>query len=70
VSGGPSDGKLKVNDIIIALNNQTITNGDDLSSYLEENTLPGDYLVITVMRETSQMQVTVVLGARPPPPAT
>ena len=46
VSGGPSDGKLKVNDIIIALNNQTITNNDDLASYLEENTLPGDNLVI------------------------
>jgi len=70
VSGGPSDGKLKVNDIIIALNNQTITNGDDLASYLEENTLPGDNMVITFMRGTSQMQVTVILGARPPPAAT
>ena len=67
VSGGPSDGKLKVNDIIIAFNNQTITNGDDLASYLEENTLPGDNLVMTVIRGTSQIQVTVVLGARPPP---
>jgi S1-C subfamily serine protease len=70
VSGGPSDGKLNVNDIIIALNNQTITNGDGLASYLEENTLPGDNLVITVVRGTSQIQVTVVLGARPPPPTT
>ncbi len=70
VSAGPSDGKLNVNDIIIALNNQTITNGDDLASYLEENTLPGDNLVITVIRGTSQIQVTVVLGARPPPPTT
>jgi len=70
VSGGPSDGKLKVNDIIIALNNQTIINGDDLASYLEENTLPGDKLLITVIRGTSQIQVTVVLGVRPPPPST
>ncbi len=69
VSGGPSDGILKVNDIIIALNNQKITNGDELASYLEENTLPGDNLLITVIRGTSQIQVTVVLGARPPPPA-
>lgn len=66
-SGGPSDGVLKVNDIIIALNNQTITNGDDLASYLEENTLPGNNLVLTVIRENSTIQVTVVLGARPPP---
>ena len=70
VGGGPSDGILKVNDIVIALNNQTITNGDDLASYLEENTLPGDNLVITVIRGTSQRQVTVVLGARPPPTTT
>jgi len=70
VSGGPSDGKLKVNDIIIAFNNQKITNGDDLASYLEENTLPSDNLLITVIRGTSQIHVTVVLGARPPPPTT
>ncbi len=70
VSGGPSDGILKVNDIIIALNNQKITNGDELASYLEENTLPGDNLLITVIRGTSQIHVTVVLGARPPPPTT
>ncbi len=43
-SGGPSDGKLKVGDIIIALNNQKIRNNDDLASYLEEHTLPGDNL--------------------------
>lgn len=65
--GGPSDGVLKVNDIIIALNNQTVTNGDDLASYLEENTLPGDNLVLTVVRGNSTIQATVVLGARPPP---
>ena len=66
-SGGPSDGKLKVNDIIVALNDQTITNGDDLASYLEENTLPGNNMAITVIRGTSQIQVTIVLGARPAP---
>ena len=70
VSGGPSDGKLKVNDIVIALNNQTITNGDDLASYLEGYTLPGDNLVLTVIRGTSQIEVTVVLGERPPPPTS
>jgi S1-C subfamily serine protease len=67
VSGGPSDGKLKVGDIIIALNNQAITNGDDLASYLEEHTLPGDTVVITVVRGNSQVDVSVVLGSRPPP---
>ena len=67
VTGGPSDGKLKVNDIITALNNQTITNGNDLASYLEENTLPGNNLTMTVARGTTQIQVTIVLGVRPAP---
>ncbi len=67
VSGGPSDGKLKVGDIVIALDNQTIRNNDDLATYLEEHTLPGDSLIITVVRGNSQMPVTVVLGERPAP---
>jgi S1-C subfamily serine protease len=67
VSGGPSDGILNVGDIIIALNNQTIRNNDDLASYLEEHTLPGDNLVITVFRGNSQIDASVILGARPQP---
>jgi 2-alkenal reductase len=63
--GGPSDGVLRVNDTIIALNHQTIKNNDDLASYLEENTLPGDNLVLTVVRGGSQLDVTVTLGTRP-----
>jgi S1-C subfamily serine protease len=75
--GGPSTGKLEANDIIIAMglqgsngtvvNQQTIKNNDDLASYLEENTLPGDSLVMTVVRGNSQTSVTVVLGTRPAP---
>ncbi len=65
VSGGPSDGKLRVGDVVIALDNQTIRNNDDLATYLEEHTLPGDSLVITVVRGNSQTPVTVVLGERP-----
>ena len=67
VSGGPSDGKLRVGDIIIAMNNQTIKNNDDLASYLEQNTLPGDNIVLTVIRGNSQIDVTVTLGTRPAP---
>jgi len=66
-SGGPSDGKLTVNDIIIAMNGQTIKNNDDLASYLEENTLPGDNIVLTVLRGNSQTGITVTLGTRPAP---
>jgi len=68
VPGGPSDGKLKANDIIIALNDTRIRNGDDLSSYLESNTLPGQTVKITVMRANVATDVHVVLGRRPPPP--
>ena len=67
VAGGPSDGKLNVDDIIIAMNNHPIRNNDDLASYLEENTLPGDNMVITIIRGNSQQDITVTLGTRPAP---
>jgi S1-C subfamily serine protease len=66
-SGGPSDGKLQVGDIIIAMNNQTIKSNDDLASYLEQNTLPGDNLTLTVVRGNDQIPITITLGTRPAP---
>jgi S1-C subfamily serine protease len=70
VSGGPSDGKLQANDVIIALNGtRRIKNGDDLASYLEENTTPAQNLTITVVRGTITENVTVTLGRRPSPSA-
>ncbi len=67
-SGGPSDNVLNVGDIIIALNGNLIRNNDDLASYLEENTLPGQNLILTIVREASTIDVSVTLGTRPPPP--
>ena len=64
---GPSNGKLFVNDIVVAMNQQIIKNNDDLASYLEEYTLPGDDLVITVVRGGSEIPVAVTLGTRPAP---
>ncbi len=66
-SDGPSAGKLQVGDIVIAMNGQTIRNNDDLASYLEQNTLPGDSIVITAVRGGSHTDVTVTLGQRPAP---
>ena len=66
-AGGPSDGRLHVNDIIIAMNGSPIRNNDDLASYLEENTLPGQSIVVTVVRGGSTTTVSIVLGTRPPP---
>jgi S1-C subfamily serine protease len=66
-AGGPSDGKLNVDDIIIAMNGTTIRNNDDLASYLEEKTMPGQRIVLTVVRGSSTVDVSVTLGRRPAP---
>ena len=72
VSNGPSSDKLNANDIIIAMNGTQIRNGDELASYLEENTIPQGTLNLKVMRKTDstwlETDVTVVLGQRPAPP--
>ena len=67
-AGGPSDGRLNVDDIIIAMNETTIRNNDDLASYLEEKTMPGQSIVLTVVRGSSTIDVSVTLGTRPAPP--
>jgi len=67
VGGGPSAGSLRPDDIVIALNGSTIRNNDDLASYLEEKTLPGESLNITLVRDNQTVDVTVVLGTRPLP---
>ncbi len=66
-AGGPSDGKLHDGDVIIGLNGTVIKNSDDLGSYLEEKTLPGDTLVITVVRDSLTTNVEITLGTRPTP---
>jgi S1-C subfamily serine protease len=67
-SGGPSDGVLNVGDIIIALNGSPIRNNDDLTGYLEEKTLPGQSVQLTVVRDNTTIDVSLVLGQRPAPP--
>lgn len=49
-------------DIIIAINNQRITNTDDLLSYLEQHTLPGQTVSFTVVRGGQQQTVSVTIG--------
>jgi S1-C subfamily serine protease len=67
-AGGPSDGLLNPEDIIIGLDGTSIRNNDDLASYIEENKLPGQTLVVTVVRGDSTIDVNVVLRTRPAPP--
>ena len=54
-------------DIIIAINGSRIVNGDDLSTYLEENTLPNQTITVTIVRNGSTMDIPVTLGTRPSP---
>jgi S1-C subfamily serine protease len=49
-------------DIIIAINNQRITNTDDLLSYLEQHTLPGQSASFTVIRDGQSQTVAVTIG--------
>jgi hypothetical protein len=47
---------------------------DEMSSYLEEKTLPTRTIILTIARrnqtthQTDTLPVSVVLGIRPPPP--
>ena len=68
VSGGPSENILRVNDIIVELNGTRIINNDELASYLSDKTLPGETLILNVVRDDSNIVLTVILGKRPPPP--
>jgi len=54
-------------DIIIAINGTRITSIDDLSTYLEENTLPGQTIDVTIIRNNQAMTIAIKLGARPSP---
>jgi serine protease Do len=57
---------LKVEDIIIALNDTQIISGDDISSYLEKYTSPNQTIIIKIERDDSETTISLVLGTRPP----
>ena len=71
-SGGPADkAGLKGDDIIIAINAtyiaMRIRSMDDLSTFLEEYTLPLQTVNVTMVRNNQTMTFPVELGTRPPP---
>lgn len=69
VQGGPaSNAGVQTNDVIITINGTRIRNGDEMSSYLEENALPGQTVDISIARGNQTLTLQVVLGHRPPPP--
>jgi S1-C subfamily serine protease len=52
-------------DIIIGLNGTRIRNIDDLSTYLERSTIPSETVIVTIIRNNQQMDISLVLGSRP-----
>jgi len=71
-SGGPADkASLQKDDIIIAINATSIAmrirSMDDLSTFLEEYTLPLQTVNVTIVRNNQTMILPVELGTRPPP---
>lgn len=70
VASGPAyKGKIHANDIIIAINGTKMVNGDQMTSYIDANTLPDQTVELTVVRGNLTLTLPVVLGTRPPPPS-
>ena len=71
VSGGPSAGKLKTNDVIIGVDGYAVKTFYGLILYIERNKRPGDKVDLSVMRKSfltwDSLTVTITLGPRPPP---
>lgn len=54
-------------DVIVKINDTLIRNLDDMSSYLEENTLPGQTIEVVVIRGDQVLTISLTLGNRPLP---
>ena len=62
---GPSYGKLKRNDVIVEVDNRTVTRAEDLVIYLERYKSPGDNIKLKVIRNGEPVYVNITLGKRP-----
>jgi S1-C subfamily serine protease len=49
-------------DILTAINDQPVHTRDDMTLYLENNTLPGDTVTVTVFRDGKSQDVEMVVG--------
>ena len=75
IAGGPAaTAGIRKNDVIVAIDGVRIRSVDELSSYLEEKTVPEQTITVTVARRnpmtlrTEMQDKPVELGTRPPPP--
>jgi S1-C subfamily serine protease len=79
VKGGPADnaglngtitdeyGRKHGGDIIVGINGEKITEFEQLVSYLEGNTKPGDTVELNVLRNGIELDLKAVMGIRPSP---
>jgi S1-C subfamily serine protease len=52
-------------DLITAIDGRSVKNYDDLMRYLIANRGPGDEIILTVLRDEEQIEVSVILDKRP-----
>jgi S1-C subfamily serine protease len=65
-NGGPADDAgVQPGDFVTAIDGVTIKNFDELISYLFTHKSPGETVTLSVLREGAEMQIDLVLGARP-----
>ena len=57
-------------DIMVSINGKRVSNNDDLATYLEENETAGMKVELGLLRSGTLTNVSLVLGARPPPPSS
>jgi S1-C subfamily serine protease len=70
VPGGPADkAGVQVNDILVGINGTRLENGDAMSSYLQEYTLPNENVTLNIVRNNQNINLPLTLGTRPPPPS-
>jgi len=79
VKGGPADnagmhgtttdqyGRKHGGDIITEINGEKITEFEQLVSFLEGKTMPGDKIVLKVLRNGTELGLNTVMGERPSP---
>lgn len=79
VKGGPADnaglrgtttdqyGKKHGGDIIVGIDGKKVTEFEQLVSFLEGNTIPGDKVMLKVLRNGTELDLDAVMGERPSP---
>ncbi len=66
-AGGPAEAAgIRINDIIVAIDEKSIRNMADLTSYLGDYKSSGELTMVTLWRDGTELELTVRLGTAPP----